>query len=171
MVLILTTVSFCLLQLSEILKGMKHNFYLLRPTFALKRHQGKSKIWNSKKWCACLLVLFKGKYGELHPIFRTLILVHVKGVGLCCDISLGSWRIHFFMSYYRHKFEHGVSKTIKIVVDTILRQMRWSAFDFLRHVSFYNFESPRNIWKALRTKFSCWRFVNTIKSQEEEPKD
>ena len=46
------------------------------------------KLEGRKSMCFSL-VLFKSKYGGVPPIFGTVISVHLKGIGQCCNILLG----------------------------------------------------------------------------------
>ena len=48
-----------------------------------RKVESRKNLWFS-------LVLFRNKYEELTPKFRTVILVNLKEIGLCCHIFLGS---------------------------------------------------------------------------------
>ena len=133
-------------------------------TFTLKFHQGKSK-----NWCAFLTVLFKGKYGGVPPIFKTLILLHWREIGLRCDILLGSRCIYSFSSCYRYKFEHRKPKSEDFRKCCLkAKYVIWVLVIFFLDVPFHNFERPL---KTLRIKFSSWSFVYTMKSQQEKLED
>ena len=98
---VLSNRSFCLLQFSEIFKGIQHNFYPLKVHICNKNSSRKVGNLKVKKW-DFLLVLFQGNYDGVPPIFRTLILTHLKGIGLCCGMFLESPCIHSFTSCYRY---------------------------------------------------------------------
>ena len=70
------------------------------------RKIGKLKI---KK---VLLLLFKEKYGGVSPIFRTLILMNLKEIDLCCNIFLGSRCIRFIRSTRHNKFAQRNSRKL-----------------------------------------------------------
>ena len=119
--------------------------------YTLKSQQEKSKGWKSKNlWC--LLLLSKAKYGRAHTIFRSVFKVHIQEIGLCCNVALGHWCIGSSRSSRHYKFEQRKSGKSKILPNTLWRQIRWSAFNFL----YNNFKF---ITIACNMFFSIWCII------------
>ena len=78
----------------RLLKALRAKFSCWSFVYTMKSQQEKSEDWKSKK-LVVLLLLFKDKYGGVPSKLRTLILLHMKEIELCCNISLGSRCIHF----------------------------------------------------------------------------
>ena len=62
-------------------------------------------------------------------MFRTVILVDLKDIGLCCNKFLGSRCIHCIGSSHRYKFEESYKKMEHFGI-VHLRQIRWSTLNF-----------------------------------------
>ena len=56
------------------------------------------------------------------PISRNLLFLHLKRIGLCCDIFLGSRHISFIRSIHCTKFGQRKSRKFKIFILLILGQ-------------------------------------------------
>ena len=150
---------FLSLQFWEILKGIQHKFYLLKVHIYMKKSSSIVESWKSKKCCAFLLVLFKGKHGGVPTTFRTLTLVHLIVVGLCCNIFLRSRCIYSFRSCYRYKFEQRKPKNGRFW--SIVLKVKYGGMPLIFSTCFFlfvcNFYSSL---KVLRTKFSCCIYSN-----------
>ena len=86
------------------------------PRVAIKNKKSARKIGSlkiKKKKYLILLLLFKGKYSGVPPKCKTLILVHLKEVELCCIILLGSRCIRFIRSIHCNKFAQKNSRKFK----------------------------------------------------------
>ena len=79
-----------------------------------------------------LISTFEKQIWRMSPKSRTLLLVHLKGIRLCCNISLGSRCICFIKSIHRNKFGQRKSRKFKIFCFVHFSLIRWSAFTFFQ---------------------------------------
>ena len=72
------------------LKSLKYKFLMLKLYIYCKKVGKKTQKADSRRILQFLLVPFRETYCGVPPIFRTLILVHLKEIGLSMKIFLGS---------------------------------------------------------------------------------
>ena len=106
----------------------------------------------------------EGKYDGVPLEFRTLMLMHLKEIGLFCNIFFRSWCIHLIRSIHRNKSAQRNSRKCHIFYLAYLRQIRWSTLNF-PHVFFlfYNLEC---LWKAFSIICSCQGFIPIFRIQQ-----
>ena len=135
----------------------------------MKSQQQKSEAWKSKQ-IVVLLLLFKSKYGGVPPLFRTLILVHLKEVWFCCNIFFGSRCIHSFRScHHLYKFKQRKPEKRKILVNTVGNKIRQSAFNFFHMYLFVILRAPqKHLEKNLAVEASCMQWKDRKKNRKLE---
>ena len=145
------------------LKSIKHRFWSF--IYTLKSQERKLFVrLKVKKSCALLLVSFQDRIWYTAAIFSTLILVHLKEIGLCCNKFLGSWGMRFIRNNRRYKFDER-NKTMEYFRIVLLRQTWWGAFIFL-----FCFSKSGSHWKKFGLIFSFWSLVFILKSYQEKLK-
>ena len=100
---------FCIF--SVILLVLHFNFKL--QTFLLRTLE---HWWYDWKISWFQLVLLKNKYDGVPQKSRNLLLVHLKGTGLCCNIFLGRSWIRLIRNIHRNKFEQRKWRRFKIFI-------------------------------------------------------
>ena len=102
--------------LNSPLKSLQHKLHLLKLYIYGKKVGKKIQKSDSRTKIVFSLVLFRRKYDGVPPKSRTLLLVHLKRIGLCCNGFLERWCIRFIWSIHHNKFGQRKSRKFKISV-------------------------------------------------------